>query len=94
MIYLTEHTANFTVYTAEKSVQMMNYTLLSFDEDGEITGTKVRVLENLKQFQKPSDAKTPQGSVNYYPDVIYTKSSNYIFWMDYNLHSNSKLQCP
>ena len=53
------------------------------DEDGGITGTKGDVLETYDALSKGSDAKTPQGSVNYYPDVIYN-SSNYIYWMDHN----------
>ena len=53
------------------------------DEDGGITGTKGDVLETFGAVSKASDAKTPQGSVNYYPDVIYN-SSNYIYWMDHN----------
>jgi phage tail sheath protein FI len=53
------------------------------DEDGAITGVKGDVLETFAAVSKASDAKTPQGSVNYYPDVIYN-SSNYIYWMDHN----------
>ena len=53
------------------------------DEDGAITGTKGEVLEVYGAVSKASDAKTPQGDVNYYPDVIYNKSS-YIYWMDHN----------
>ena len=53
------------------------------DEDGAITGTKGDVLETYDAVSKGSDAKTPQGDVNYYPDVIYNKS-NYIYWMDHN----------
>ena len=53
------------------------------DEDGAITGTKGDVLETYDAVSKGSDAKTPQGDTNYYPDVIYNKS-NYIYWMDHN----------
>lgn len=53
------------------------------DEDGGITGTQGDVLETFAAVSKASDAKTPQGDVNYYPDVIYNKS-NYIYWMDHN----------
>ena len=53
------------------------------DEDGVITGVKGEVLEKFEAVSKASDAKTSQGSVNYYIDVIY-KSSNYIYWMDHN----------
>jgi len=57
--------------------------IIVIDEDGEITGTKGEILEKFEAVSKASDAKTTQGSVNYYPDVIY-KSSNYIYWMDHN----------
>ena len=53
------------------------------DEDGGISGTKGEALETFGAVSKGSDAKTPQGSTNYYPDVIYN-SSNYIYWMDHN----------
>jgi len=53
------------------------------DEDGAITGTKGDVLEKFEAVSKASDAKTSQGSVNYYPDVIYNQSG-YIYWMDHN----------
>ena len=53
------------------------------DEDGQITGTKGDVLETFGALSKASDAKTAQGSNNYYPDVIYNQSS-YIYWMDHN----------
>ena len=41
------------------------------------------MLETYDAVSKGSDAKTPQGDTNYYPDVIYNKS-NYIYWMDHN----------
>ena len=57
--------------------------IIVIDEDGAISGTKGEVLEKFEAVSKASDAKTSQGSVNYYIDVIY-KSSNYIYWMDHN----------
>ena len=53
------------------------------DEDGGMSGIKGDVLEVFGAVSKASDAKTPQGSTNYYPDVIY-QQSNYIYWMDHN----------
>ena len=53
------------------------------DEDGGIAQVKGDVLEKFEAVSKGSDAKTAQGSINYYPDVIYNQSS-YIFWMDHN----------
>jgi hypothetical protein len=57
--------------------------LVIVDEDGELSGTKGTVLEKFAAVSKASDAKTPQGDTNYYPDVIFNQSS-YIFWMDHN----------
>ena len=53
------------------------------DEDGGISQVKGDVIESYDAVSKASDAKTPQGDTNYYPDVIYKKSS-YIYWMDHN----------
>ena len=53
------------------------------DEDGGISGTKGEVLEVYDAVSKASDAKTPQGDSNYYPDVILAKS-NYIYWTAHN----------
>ena len=53
------------------------------DEDGDITGTSGEVLEVFANLSKASDAKTPQGDDNYYPNVIYNKSE-YVYWMDHN----------
>ena len=52
------------------------------DATGAISGTVGTVLETYSRLSKASDAKTPQGDSNYYPNVIFTKS-NYIYWMDH-----------
>jgi phage tail sheath protein FI len=57
--------------------------IVVIDKEGTITGIKGEILEKFEAVSKASDAKTSQGSVNYYIDVIY-KSSNYIYWMDHN----------
>ena len=57
--------------------------VIVIDEDGEISGSKGDILEKFEAVSKASDAKTAQGSVNYYSDVIYN-GSNYIYWMDHN----------
>ena len=53
------------------------------DEDGGVSGVPGTVLESYSKLSKASDAKSPQGDVNYYPTVIQNKS-NYVFWMDHN----------
>ena len=50
-----------------------------FDADGGITGTPLTLLEKFTYLSKASDAKTPEGSLNYYPEVVLNKS-NYIYW--------------
>jgi len=52
------------------------------DEDGGITGKAGDILEVYDSLSKASDAKTPQGDTNYYPDVIYNQSQ-YTYWMDH-----------
>ena len=49
------------------------------DEDGSVTGVPGQILETYNKVSKASDAKTPQGDDNYYPNVIYNKSK-YIWW--------------
>ena len=53
------------------------------DEDRGISGVPGRVLEAFSSMSKAADAKTPQGDINYYPEVIYNKSQ-FIYWMDHN----------
>ena len=53
------------------------------DEDGGITGVPGQVLEAFSNLSKASDAKTPQGDINYYPEVIYNKSQH-IYWTKHN----------
>ena len=70
-------------YTSAVSGSGDELHIVVVDEDGGITGTQGEVLETYGAVSKASDAKTPQGDTNYYPDVIYNKS-NYIYWMDHN----------
>jgi len=52
------------------------------DEDGEITGTTGSILETFESVSQATDAKTAQGSSNYYPNVIYAES-DFIYWVDH-----------
>ena len=52
------------------------------DEDGGISGTTGTVLETFEGVSQATDAKTPQGSSNYYPNVIYAQSK-FIYWIDH-----------
>mgnify|MGYP003655884211 CR=1 FL=1 len=52
------------------------------DEDGAISGSAYTILETFSGLSQASDAKTSEGSSNYYADAIYQRS-NYIYWMDH-----------
>ena len=49
------------------------------DEDGEFTGVPGTVLEVFRAVSRATDAKTEDGSTNYYKTVI-NQTSNYIWW--------------
>ena len=51
------------------------------DAVGTWTGTAGTVLERFSYASKASDAKKPDGTSNYYRDVVNTQSK-YIYWMD------------
>ena len=70
-------------YVSDRSGSGDEIHVVVIDEDGGITGTPGEVIETFSKLSKASDAKSPQGDTNYYPDVIYNKS-NYIYWMDHN----------
>ena len=72
-----------TAWTADRGGSGDEIHVVVVDEDGVISGEPGRVLEAFSSMSKASDAKTPQGDNNYYPDVIYNKSQ-YIYWMDHN----------
>src|SRR5210317_1799798 len=70
-------------YVSERSGSGDEIHVVVIDEDGGISGTPGTVLESFSKLSKASDAKTPQGDDNYYPNVIYNRS-RYIYWMDHN----------
>jgi len=72
-----------SAYVSDRSGANDEIHVVVVDEDGGISGVPGTVLESYSKLSKASDAKTPQGDVNYYPTVIQNKS-NYIFWMDHN----------
>lgn len=57
------------------------------DEDGEFTGTAGTILEVFPFLSKASDAKTADGSSNYYATVI-NRQSKYVWWMDHPASTN------
>jgi len=70
-------------YVSDRNGSGDELHVVVIDEDGGITGLAGSVLEVYDSLSKASDAKTPQGDTNYYPDVIYNKSQ-YVYWMDHN----------
>jgi phage tail sheath protein FI len=52
------------------------------DVDGQITGTKGTVFEAYSYVSKASDAKTEDGSSNYYVNVL-NRQSRWIHWLDH-----------
>ena len=72
-----------SAYVSNRSGSGDEIHVVVIDEDGGISGTPGTVLESFSKLSKASDAKTPQGDDNYYPNVIYNKSQ-YIYWMDHN----------
>ena len=57
--------------------------IIVIDEDGLISGTQGTILEKFPFVSKGSDAKKPDGTNNYYKNVINSRSE-YIWWMDHN----------
>ena len=53
--------------------------IIVIDEDGLWTGTKGTVLERFSFVSKASDAKLPDGTSNYYRNVINDRSK-YVWW--------------
>jgi hypothetical protein len=49
------------------------------DEDGQFSGTPGTVLETFKGLSRATDAKTVDGSTNYYKEVI-NQVSEYVWW--------------
>ena len=72
-----------SAYTSARGGSNDEIHIVVQDEDGGVSGTPGAVIEVFSALSKGADAKTPQGSTNYYPDVIYNQS-RYIYWMDHN----------
>ena len=72
-----------SAYVSDRSGSGDEIHVVVIDEDGGVSGVPGTVLESFSNMSKASDAKTPQGDDNYYPNVIYNKSQ-YIYWMDHN----------
>ena len=57
--------------------------ILVIDSDGKFSGTSNTILEKFAFVSKASDAKSSDGSSNYYKDVLNNRS-NYIWWLNHS----------
>ena len=62
--------------------------IVVYDTTGQISGTANTVLEKFGYVSKASDAKTSDGSSNYYKDVVNTRSK-YIWWGKQNAQGSN-----
>ena len=58
------------------------------DEDGQFSGTANTVLERFAYVSKASDAKTNDGTANYYKEAIY-RTSKYVHWLGHPDNANA-----
>ena len=94
-LYASSNTANFaswvyngnfdgapgtSTYAANVNGVNDELHLVVVDEDGKFTGTANTVLERFSNLSKATDAKTEDGSSNYYVNVI-NDSSKYLWWL-------------
>jgi len=56
--------------------------IIVIDEDGAFSGTQGTILEKFAYVSKASDAKKPDGTNNYYKNVLNARSE-YVWWMDH-----------
>ena len=56
--------------------------IIVIDEDGAFSGSQGTIIEKFAYVSKASDAKKPDGTNNYYKNVLNARSE-YIWWMDH-----------
>ena len=76
-----------SVYTAANGGANDEMHIIVIDEEGKFTGVANTVLEKFDFVSKASDAKTDDGSSNYYVNVINDKSQ-YIYIMNHAQAAN------
>jgi phage tail sheath protein FI len=62
--------------------------IIVVDEDGLISGAPGTVLEKFPFVSKASDARTDDGSSNYYKEVLW-KNSKYVYWMNHPTNNDA-----
>ena len=75
-------------YVAARGGSKDEIHVVVYDRDGGITGTPLTVLEKFTYASKASDAKSAEGALNYYPEVIFA-SSQYIYWGNHDAAGTS-----
>ena len=68
-----------SAYAARRNSANDEMHIVVVDVDGKLSGTANNIVEKFGYVSKASDAKNPDGSSNYYKDVINNKSK-YIWW--------------
>lgn len=68
-----------SAYATKRNSANDELHIVVVDADGKLSGTANSVVEKFGYVSKASDAKNPDGSSNYYKDVINNKSK-YIWW--------------
>ena len=75
-------------YVADRGGSKDEIHVVVYDRDGGITGTPLTVLEKFTYASKAVDAKSAEGALNYYPEVIFA-SSQYIYWGNHDAAGTS-----
>ena len=75
-------------YVAARGGSKDEIHVVVYDRDGAITGTPLTVLEKFTYASKAVDAKSAEGALNYYPEVIFA-SSQYIYWGNHDASAAS-----
>ena len=75
-------------YVADRGGSKDEIHIVVYDRDGGITGTPLTVLEKFTYASKAVDAKSAEGALNYYPEVIFA-SSQYIYWGNHDAAGTS-----
>lgn len=70
--------SNYQLYNGNTSASDELHVVV-VDEDGLFSGTPGTVLETFRGLSRATDAKTDDGSTNYYKDVI-NQVSEYVWW--------------
>jgi phage tail sheath protein FI len=80
--YRNEFSANASnsTYVSSKGISDDEIHIVVIDTTGRISGTANTIIEKFAFVSKASDAKTDDGSSNYYKEVLNTKSK-WVWWV-------------